>query len=131
MPTTIHQGLAFLAALAFGVFVSQFLVMPLFMNRLLKPEKLGRAPGDTEVTERSVLRYLGAMEIVLYATAIVYRYPQFILVWLATKYVARWHVWSEQRLGRTFYNHSLFGSALNIVLGALTGALAQILICAA
>src|SRR2546422_8516713 len=69
--------------------------------------------------------WVGAIEIALYASSVVFEHPEFIAVWLATKYVAFFRSWGEEPVGRTFYNRSLFGSGLNILLGFFTGRVAQ------
>jgi len=68
---------------------------------------------------------VGAIEIVLYASSVVFGHPEFIPVWFATKYVAAFKHWTEEPVGRAFYNRSLFGSGLNILLGFFTGVFAQ------
>ena len=68
------------------------------------------------------------MEIILYASSVVYGYHQFIAVWLATKYIASWKKWGETGIGRTLHNRSLFGSGLNVLAGVLTGLVAKYVI---
>ncbi|HEV1995784.1 MAG TPA: hypothetical protein VGR03_15740 [Candidatus Acidoferrum sp.] len=64
---------------------------------------------------------VGAVEIALYASSVVFGHPEFIAVWFATKYVAFFRSWGKEPVGRTFYNRSLIGSGLNILLGFFTG----------
>jgi hypothetical protein len=72
--------------------------------------------------------WVGTIEIIIYASSVVFEHPEFIAVWFATKYVAAYKTWAEEPVGRTFYNRSLFGSGLNIVIGFFTGKFALWLI---
>lgn len=131
MPQTIVQFLVFAGVVAIGAAVSQFIAMPVFMRWHLKPEQLALDLGikaGPEVTGTRLQGYVGTIEIIIYATAIVYDYPGFIAVWFATKYVSSWRQWGEDALGRTFYNRSLFGSGLSLLIGTATGGLARIAI---
>jgi hypothetical protein len=65
--------------------------------------------------------WVGVIEIILYASSVVFEHPEFIAVWFATKYVSSYHTWSRDPVGRSFYNRSLFGSGLNILIGYFTG----------
>jgi len=68
--------------------------------------------------------WVGAIEIILYASSVVFEHPEFIAVWFATKYVSGYRTWAKEPVGRTMYNRSLFGSGLNILLGFFTGRVA-------
>ena len=69
------------------------------------------------------------MEIILYASSVVFGHPEFIAVWFATKYICVWRGWGEDPVSRTFYNRSLLGSGLNILLGFATGTVARWAVC--
>ncbi len=73
-------------------------------------------------------RWVGSIEIMLFAIAIAYREPILILLWVGAKYIASWGRWGRDQIGRTFYNRSLFGSGQNILLGIITGGFAQLAI---
>src|SRR5207245_8922555 len=131
-----YQWFAILVVVVAGVLVSlglQYVVMRV----LLKPEKVAKAAAKRVGKAADSLDYkalghlgtglqtaVGAIEIILYSISIVFRHPEFIAVWLGTKYVAAYKTWGREPVGRTFYNRSLFGSGLNILLGAATGGLA-------
>ena len=68
--------------------------------------------------------WVGAIGIIIYASSVVFGHLDFIAVWFATKYVAAYKTWAEEPVGRTFYNRSLFGSGLNILIGFFTGTVA-------
>lgn len=128
LPHTVDQFLWFILVVALGVTVSRIVVMPFFMEGLLDSEKLAEGASPEEKKKIVGARfqgYVGAIEIILYATAVVYRHPEFILLWFATKYISSMRYWVETPLGRTFYNRSLFGSGLSILLGVITGGCAQ------
>jgi hypothetical protein len=65
--------------------------------------------------------WVGTIEIIIYASSVVFLHPEFIAVWFATKYVAAYKTWAEEPVGRTFYNRSLIGSGVNIIIGFFTG----------
>lgn len=117
------------------------LVARFFMENLLKPERIadkalqpsGKGEDESNKWKKDQLgvelqRWVGAMEIILYASSLVFGYPGFIAVWFATKYIPVWRTWSEDPVARTFFNRSLFGSGLNIVLGVATGGIARLAI---
>lgn len=132
----------FLLVLVIGVGTILSLgVQHFFMYVLLKPEKVAADAADRVGATAKALdykklghlgtglqRWVGAIEIILYSTSIVFGFPQFIAVWLGTKYVAAYRTWAREPVGRTFYNRSLFGSGLNILLGAATGGAALLAI---
>jgi hypothetical protein len=131
-----YQWLALAIAIAIGVLASLGLQY-FFMQVLLKPERVAKAAAKrvgkpAESLDYKALGHLGtglqpavgAIEIILYSTSIVFRHPEFIAFWLATKYVAAYKTWGKEPVGRTFYKRSLFGSGLNILIGAATGGLA-------
>jgi len=102
------------------------------MQVILKPEKIaGKAAhrvGDAALDYESgghigtgLQGWVGTMEIILFSSSIVFGFPGFIGVWLATKYVAAYKTWARDPVGRTFYNRSLFGTGLNILIGSATG----------
>ena len=74
--------------------------------------------------------HIGRLENILYPSAVVFDVPAVILVWFATKYVVTWNRWTWSPMGRTFYNRSLFGSGLNILLGVVIGGIAKVVIAA-
>jgi hypothetical protein len=131
-----YQWFVFVTVVVMGVLVSLGL-QQLFMQVFLKPEKVAIAAAKRVGKEGAPLdykklghlgtglqRWVGTIEIILYSTSIVFGRPEFIAVWLGTKYVAAYRTWGKEPVGRTFYNRSLFGSGLNILLGAATGGLA-------
>jgi hypothetical protein len=140
VPKTLCQWLAYVAVVTAGVFASLG-IQELFMQHMLKPEKVaesaakrvGAASGSLDYKKLGHLgtglqRWVGAMEVILYSSAFVFGYPQFIGVWFGTKYIAAYKTWAKEPVGRTFYNRSLFGSGLNILLGSATGGLALLVI---
>lgn len=125
------QWFGFALVAFIGVVVSWSL-QEVFMQVLLNPRKIARAAAKRVGKEEldyeklghlgtGLQRWVGAIEIILYSTSIVVGHPQFIAVWLGTKYVAAYKTWGKEPIGRTFYNRSLFGSGLNILMGAATG----------
>ena len=109
------------------------------MQKLLDPDKvandalkrIGRLPDGPDYRKLGHLGtglqpMVGAVEILLYPSSIVFGYPQFIAVWIGTKYVASYKTWGTEPVGRTFYNRSLFGSGVNILVGAATGGIARL-----
>lgn len=144
MPHSLSQWLVYIGVVAVGVLVSLGLqhvfalvvfdpvkVVAEARKRAKKlQEKLKAQLGDEtpELPSWQVSHlgtglqgWVGAIEIILYASSVVFEHPEFIAVWFATKYVAAYKVWSEDPVGRTFYNRSLFGSGLNILIGFSTG----------
>jgi hypothetical protein len=128
MPHTIYQWLVFAGVETTGIFVSLGLGW-VFMQRFLNPDTIAeQAANRAQVDYRNMGHlgtalqgWVGAIEILLYSSSIVFGYPQFIAVWLGTKYLAAYKTWGSDPVGRTFYNRSLFGSGLNILIGAATG----------
>ena len=132
--------MAYIGVLVVGILVS-WLTHRLFMGRLLNLTKISKEVRN-RITEKSgtpaieeielpfremetrLSDWVGELEIVLYASAIVYNYPEFIAAWFATKFVASHKTWAPEPFGRTFYNRALFGSGLNILLGFFTGKIA-------
>ncbi len=136
MPHTFGQWVVFVVVVVVGVFVSSGL-QHLLMQVVHKPEKvarnakkrIGEAAESLDYRKEGHLGtglqgWVGGLEIILYASSIVFGYPQFIAVWFGTKYIAAYKTWGREPVGRTFYNRSLFGSGLNILLGAATGGIA-------
>lgn len=136
-PQNLCQWLAYIVAVGIGVVIA-FGIQRLFMHKLLNltriSEKLrGRLAESTGTDiplpvremETELPRWVGGIEIVLYASAIVYNYPSFIAAWFATKFVSSHKTWADEPFGRAFYNRALFGSGLNILLGFFTGKAAQ------
>ncbi len=136
-PTT-YQFLLFAVVVIAGVLISLALQY-VFMQVILNPEKIARKAAARVVASKRPLDYkslghlgtggqgwVGAIEIILYATAVFFKHPDFIGVWFATKYVAAYKTWAREPVGRTFYNRSLFGSGLNVLLGAATGGIALV-----
>jgi hypothetical protein len=70
-------------------------------------------------------RALGVVELLIYSSSVVYGVPEFIPAWLAVKYIAGHEQWPPAPIGRTLYNRSLFGSAVNVLLGFALGQLAS------
>ena len=97
--------------------------------RWLLAEKLGVHQTDDRYIGPNLQRWLGAIEIILYSSSVVFGHPEFIAVWFGTKYVASYRFWHEKATGRAFYVRSLFGSGLNILLGFFTGKTALWAIC--
>ncbi len=140
--------MAYILVVAAGVFVASALQW-VFMSVFLEPSKVVREahrrveafrarsaeePADVVREPRwrwqfehlgtGLQGWVGAMEIVLYSTSIVFEHPEFIGIWFATKYVSSYKTWAREPVGRTFYNRSLFGSGLNILIGFFTGRIA-------
>jgi hypothetical protein len=140
MPHNTCQWLAYVFAVALGILVSRA-IQWFFMDVLLEPaktvrktrEKINRLQekltgitleekhGTHPVLGTRLSGWVGAIEIVLYASCVVFEHPEFIAVWFATKYVAAFRSWERSPIGRTFYYRSLFGTGLNILLGFFTG----------
>ncbi len=140
MPVTMVQWFVFLLIESIGVVVCLG-VQWLFMKKLLNPKRLAdklfeslhyseeqRVQWRRQHLGTALQEWIGVMEIILYSSAIVFGYPEFIAVWFATKYIATWRGWVEEQVARSFYNRSLFGSGLNVILGAATGGLARLAI---
>ena len=133
MPHNLCQWLAYTVVVIIGALVS-WLIQWFVMRVVLDPKKLheklnkqnpsGAKDGSPLVGTR-LQAPLGALEIILYASSVVFEHPEFIAVWFATKYVAGFNKWGEDTAGRTFYNRSLFGSGINILLGFFTGLTAR------
>jgi hypothetical protein len=134
MPHNLYQWLVYVAVVIVGVFVSGR-TQWFFMHKVLKSETVVRKAlkgieGDPAAKLPSghlgtkLQEWVGAIEIILYASSVVFGYPEFIAVWFATKYVSSYKTWAKEPVGRTMYNRSLFGSGLNILLGFFTGRVA-------
>ena len=130
MPHNLCQWLAYVITLVVGATVAvvvQTVLMCVFLDaRTLIAKVLKDNPGAGEFRNSrhigtQVQGWGGTIEIFLYASSVVFGHPEFIVAWFATKYVSSYHTWSKDPVGRTFYNRSLFGSGLNILLGFLTG----------
>jgi hypothetical protein len=128
MPHTFSQWLIFVVIETAGVLASLGFGW-IFMRRFLNPDAIAaQAANRAQIDYREMGHlgtglqgWVGAIEILLYSSSIVFGYPQFIAVWLGTKYLAAYKTWGADPVGRTFYNRSLFGSGLNILIGAATG----------
>ena len=142
MPQTPIQFFWFTVVVAVGAVVSHG-IMRVVMHRLLEPGKvindtlkrMNVPESEWEHRRRKIKNFgvglqswVGSIEIVLFAIAIVYRQPLLILLWVGAKYIASWGWWGQDQIGRTFYNRNLFGSGLNILLGIITGGFAQLAI---
>lgn len=143
-PHSLYQWLVYVFVVALGVVVSQ-VAQWLFLGVVLNPVRIARKARDRvrhlqrEVEGREaklpewqfghlgtgLQRWVGTIEIILYASSVVFGYPEFIAAWFATKYVASYRTWAKEPVGRTFYNRSLFGSGLSILLGFFTGRVAM------
>jgi hypothetical protein len=141
MPHDLCQWLVYILVVVVGVFVSsgtQWLFTQQFLNpiktaqeaheRVKRLEEKLTGVKPTKEPEwqfghlgTGLQGWVGAIEIILYASSVVFEHPEFIAVWFATKYVAAYKTWAEEPVGRTFYNRSLFSSGLNILLGFFTG----------
>jgi len=135
-----YQWATFIGVVILGVFFSLGLQL-FFMKVVLKPEKVARAAAERVGMAGDSLDYkklghlgtglqewVGAIEIILFSSSVVAGYPQFIGIWFGTKYIAAYKTWAKEPVGRTFYNRSLFGSGLNVLLGAATGGAALLAI---
>jgi hypothetical protein len=130
MPHNLCQWLAYLVTLIAGATVA-VAVQSVVMRVFLKPQTLidkviEENPSASEFRNSrhigtQLQGWVGTIEIFLYASSVVFGHPEFIVAWFATKYVSSYHTWSKDPVGRTFYNRSLFGSGLNILLGFITG----------
>jgi hypothetical protein len=130
MPHSFCQWMAYLGAIAAGAAVAagvQWVVMRVFLvpqdlvNKVIKENPIAGEFPHTRHIGTQLQGWVGTIEILLYASSVVFGHPEFIVAWFATKYVSSYHTWSKDPVGRTFYNRSLFGSGLNILLGFLTG----------
>lgn len=136
MPHNLCQWITYIAVVIVGVLVGgriQWLVMRVFLNPKKLHEKLNKenpskAKDSSPLVGTQLQGPLGALEIILYASAVVFEHPEFIAVWFATKYVAGFNKWGEDTAGRTFYNRSLIGSGINILLGFFAGLVARWLV---
>jgi hypothetical protein len=135
MPHTMCQWVAFLAVVFAGLLVHWVIVTKTIMGWWLDPGKLYRGgprmPDEEEGGEQQFRgvkygNWVGAIEIVIYSVSFAFRHPEFIAVWLATKYIASMNKWSVTALGRSFYNRSLIGSGVTLILGFMTGGLARL-----
>jgi hypothetical protein len=143
MPHNLCQWLAYIAVVTVGVLVA-WGTQSFFGRVVFEPIKIAKKAHArvTALQEKltgvrtdpkwefghlgtGLQGWVGAMEIIIYASSVVFEHPEFIAVWFATKYVAAYKTWAEEPVGRTFYNRSLFGSGLNIVIGFFTGRVAQ------
>jgi hypothetical protein len=126
-----YQWLAFFGVNIAGASLSRLLGW-LFMSVFLNPDRIVKSAekrlGQPLLVHKSMDHlgtrfqpWVGVLEILLYSSAVVYEHPEFIAVWLGTKYLAAYKTWGEDPIGRTFYNRSLFGSGLNILIGVATG----------
>lgn len=119
-PHSLSQWLAFLAVVVFGTILSLG-IQWVFMKKLLDPQKVvneafaevkrlgGSPPPRTpDHLGTQLQQWVGALEIILYASSVVFGYPEFIAVWLGTKYIAAYKTWAREPVGRTMYNRSLF-----------------------
>lgn len=110
MPKTVHQWLILGGTDLLGIGAS------LVLGEFYGEHEVDKHKVDEHIGTR-LQEWVGAIEVLLYSSSIVFGYPQFIAVWLGTKYIAAYRTWSEDPVGRTFYNRSLFGSALNVLIG--------------
>jgi hypothetical protein len=143
IPHSVAQFAAYFAAMSCGLIVARLLQFA-FGHWIAEPTKLIRMVTESnnklrrEFGHRSeplqiparhlgtlLQGWVGGLEIILYSSAVVFGYPDFIAIWFATKYVASYSIWGRDPIGRTFYNRSLFGSGLNILVGFFTGQIAQ------
>ena len=143
MPHNFCQWSAYAIVAALGIVVA-YGIQALFMEVLLEPTALVRrtrkkmrdlqfkltgdhgkeAHGPEPILGATTSSWVGGIEIVLYSSSVVFKHPEFIGIWFATKYVANFRSWGKDPIGRAFYNRSLFGSGLNILVGFFTGLLA-------
>lgn len=89
------------------------------MQQFLEPKKIAmeagkRVGGQTEVTDYAKLGHLGT-GLQPWVGASLVRSDVFCAEPIRNK------LWAQEPNGRTFYNRSLFGSGLNILVGAATG----------
>jgi hypothetical protein len=153
VPHSLCQWLSYIFVIGAGVLVSwglQTLVGKVFLNplkieldarervkKLLEKakteaqkrgielgESIGPKPLQAGHLGTGLQAWVGTIEIIIYASSVVFDHPEFIAVWFATKYVSGYKTWAEEPVGRTFYNRSLVGSGLNIVIGFFTGKIA-------
>jgi hypothetical protein len=94
-PHNLCQWLAYIGVVFLGVLFAvgiQWIFMEHFLRRSLWAKE-----GDKDVYPEAkdapaTHKWIGAMEIVLYASSVVYGKPEFIAAWFATKYVASYKV---------------------------------------
>jgi hypothetical protein len=121
--------------IAVGLLLHRVLVGELIMSFLLDPTKVYEkytSEKKRQAEQKNGEAYkppdygdwLGTLEVLIYAFSML-KYPQFIGIWLATKYIATMRGWQEGPAGRTFYNRSLIGSGLTVLFGVLTGTVAK------
>ncbi|HEV2224434.1 MAG TPA: hypothetical protein VGR84_15685 [Candidatus Acidoferrales bacterium] len=144
MPHNLCQWIVYIVVVAAGVMIS-WGAQRFFLKVLLDPVKVVQKARERvmKLQEKpdgegaklpewqfghlgtGLQEWVGTIEIILYASSVVFGYPEFIAAWFATKYVASYKTWAKEPVGRTFYNRSLFGSGLNILIGFFTGRLAM------
>jgi len=90
------------------------------VHRLIKYLKSTRQdskdPEDKKMGER--IRWLGFLEILSYTLSLVFRYPQFIAVWLGVRTVGRW---VAHKTLATTVNFFLIGTLLCVLCGVFGG----------
>ena len=83
------------------------------LDKILWP----RVMKDGAPTDRWVARTLGIFERLLYSSALLMSYPQWILFWLGLKTGQRWIGWKEDQ--KRIYNLFLIGNAINVLFGLI------------
>ena len=122
---TLEIAAYYLAGYALAILIGQVTIGPIV--RLLVRRYLG---PDREITEPGLARLIGALEQVLYISAILLGRPEFIGVWLILKVAGEWRPGARDGQSVTVgqareYTIFLFGNGLAVVLAVAMASLMQ------
>jgi hypothetical protein len=122
---TLEIGAYYLAGYVLAILIGQVTIGP--MVRLLIRRYLG---PDREITQPGLARLIGALEQVLYISAILFGRSEFIGVWLILKVAGEWRPGAREgqpvAVGQAReYTIFLFGNGLAVVLAVVMATLMQ------
>lgn len=122
---TVEIGAYYLAGYLLAILLGQVTIGPI-VRRLIR-RYLG---PDREITQPGLARLIGALEQVLYISAILLGRPEFIGVWLILKVAGEWHPGVREgqpaAVGQAReYTIFLFGNGLAVVLAVVMASLMQ------
>jgi hypothetical protein len=122
---TLEIGAYYLAVYVLAILIGQVTIGPIV--RLLIRRYLG---PDREITQRGLARLIGALEQVLYISAILFGRSEFIGVWLILKVAGEWRPGAREgqpvAVGQAReYTIFLFGNGLAVVLAVVMATLMQ------
>ena len=133
VPQSVLQFVACVMVIGAGAAFGQAYVLKPLMTKKYNADELAKKFARKTRRPFSQLKdhlhpHIGFVELLIYSGALAFGGKPLILTWFATKYVTSWHHWTVEPIGRAFYNRSLIGSGVNLIVGVAIGGLALLIV---